>query len=112
MGGSRPVSMRQKTAALDRPLCALLLGVRETAVRPGRRPAGDDHTLAPTGLPTVPRLEGPAQRGFTAKRSTEEIGVLAQHEFINRRREQINGVPRGFDRLVFRGSPRRLNDGY
>jgi hypothetical protein len=33
-------------------------------------------------------------------------------EFINKYREQINGVLSGFDRLVFRGSSRRLNYGY
>ena len=33
-------------------------------------------------------------------------------EFINKYREQINGVLSGFDRLVFRGSLRRLNYGW
>ena len=33
-------------------------------------------------------------------------------EFINKYRDQINGVLSGFDRLVFRGSLRRLNYGY
>jgi len=32
-------------------------------------------------------------------------------QFIDRYREQINGVLTGFDRLVFRGSLRRLNYG-
>ena len=30
-------------------------------------------------------------------------------QFINKYREQINGVVSGFDRLVFRGSLRGLN---
>jgi hypothetical protein len=34
------------------------------------------------------------------------------HEFINRYRDQISGLLSGFDRLVFRGSLRRLNYGY
>ncbi|MBA2686618.1 MAG: hypothetical protein H0U64_00830 [Gemmatimonadaceae bacterium] len=33
-------------------------------------------------------------------------------DFINKYREQINGTLSGFDRLVFRGSLRRLNYGY
>ena len=33
-------------------------------------------------------------------------------EFINKYRDRINGVLSGFDRLVFRGSLRRLNYGY
>jgi hypothetical protein len=33
-------------------------------------------------------------------------------EFINKYRDHINGVLSGFDRLVFRGSLRRLNSGY
>jgi len=33
-------------------------------------------------------------------------------EFINKYRDQINGTLSGFDRLVFRGSLRRLNYGY
>ena len=33
------------------------------------------------------------------------------HQFIEKYREQINGVLTGFDRLVFRGSLRRLNYG-
>ena len=33
-------------------------------------------------------------------------------EFINKYRDHINGVLSGFDRLVFRGSLRRLNYGY
>src|SRR5687767_12356175 len=33
-------------------------------------------------------------------------------QFINKYREQINGVLSGFDRLVFRGSLRGLNYGY
>lgn len=33
-------------------------------------------------------------------------------EFINKFRDQINGVLSGFDRLVFRGTLRRLNYGY
>ena len=32
-------------------------------------------------------------------------------QFIDKYREQINGVLTGFDRLVFRGSLRRLNYG-
>jgi hypothetical protein len=32
-------------------------------------------------------------------------------EFIKKYRDQINGVLSGFDRLVFRGSLRRLNYG-
>ena len=32
--------------------------------------------------------------------------------FIEKYREQINGALSGFDRLVFRGSLRRLNYGY
>ena len=34
------------------------------------------------------------------------------HEFINKYRDQINGPLSGFDRLVFRGSLRRLNYGF
>jgi hypothetical protein len=34
------------------------------------------------------------------------------HEFINKYRDQINGTLSGFDRLVFRGSLRRLNYGF
>jgi len=34
------------------------------------------------------------------------------HEFINKYGDQINGVLSGFDRLVFRGSLRRLNYGW
>ena len=33
-------------------------------------------------------------------------------EFINKYREAINGTLSGFDRLVFRGSLRRLHFGY
>jgi hypothetical protein len=33
-------------------------------------------------------------------------------EFINKYREQVNGTLSGFDRLVLRGSLRRLNGGY
>lgn len=33
-------------------------------------------------------------------------------EFINKYRDQVNGTLNGFDRLVFRGSLRRLNYGY
>ncbi len=33
-------------------------------------------------------------------------------EFINKYQAHINGVLSGFDRLVFRGSLRRLNYGY
>ena len=33
-------------------------------------------------------------------------------DFINKYRERINGTLSGFDRLVFRGSLRRLNYGY
>jgi hypothetical protein len=33
-------------------------------------------------------------------------------QFIEKYREQINGALSGFDRLVFRGSLRRLNYGY
>ncbi len=33
------------------------------------------------------------------------------HHFIDKYREQISGVLTGFDRLVFRGSLRRLNYG-
>lgn len=33
-------------------------------------------------------------------------------EFISKYRDQINGVLSGFDRLVFRGTLRRLNYGY
>ncbi len=33
-------------------------------------------------------------------------------EFINKYRDKINGTLSGFDRLVFRGSLRRLNYGY
>ncbi|MEK7404364.1 MAG: hypothetical protein AAB225_04585 [Acidobacteriota bacterium] len=33
-------------------------------------------------------------------------------DFINKYRDQINGTLSGFDRLVFRGSLRRLNYGY
>jgi hypothetical protein len=36
----------------------------------------------------------------------------AMQEFINKYRDQINGTLSGFDRLVFRGSLRRLNYGY
>ena len=33
-------------------------------------------------------------------------------DFISKYRDKINGVVSGFDRLVFRGSLRRLNFGY
>jgi hypothetical protein len=33
-------------------------------------------------------------------------------ELISKYRDQINGVLSGFDRLLFRGSLRRLNYGY
>ena len=33
-------------------------------------------------------------------------------QFIEKYRERITGVLGGFDRLVFRGSPRRLNYGW
>jgi hypothetical protein len=36
----------------------------------------------------------------------------AMQEFINKYRDQINGTLSGFDRLVSRGSLRRLNYGY
>jgi hypothetical protein len=36
----------------------------------------------------------------------------AMQDFIKKYRDQINGTPSGFDRLVFRGSPRRLNYGW
>jgi hypothetical protein len=36
----------------------------------------------------------------------------AMQQFINKYRDQINGVLSGFDRLVFRGSLRRLNYGW
>jgi hypothetical protein len=36
----------------------------------------------------------------------------AMQEFINKYRDQINGTLSGFDRLVFRGTLRRLNYGY
>ena len=36
----------------------------------------------------------------------------AMQDFINKYRDQINGTLSGFDRLVFRGTLRRLNYGY
>ena len=44
----------------------------------------------------------------TEQHSTEN----AMQEFINKYRDQIHGTLSGFDRLVFRGSLRRLNYGY
>ena len=33
------------------------------------------------------------------------------HQFIEKHRERIAGVPSGFDRLAFHGLPRRLSRG-
>jgi hypothetical protein len=47
-----------------------------------------------------------------SKSSAQRQKENAMQEFTNKYRDQINGTLSGFDRLVFRGSLRRLNYGY
>ena len=43
---------------------------------------------------------------------TQHNTESAMQEFINKYRDQMNGTLSGFDRLVLRGTLRRLNYGY